>query len=251
MKTTSILSPFQVESHLVGGHIGLIVLDCDQTTERDFMNMRPDGVCFYTSRTPYSEENTIENLMAVGDRLGDAASLILPAEKLDAIAYSCTSGTVALGFDEIANRINAVRKDVPVVTPMTAAFKAFDHMKISNLSLLTPYRIEVADMMTSYISDHGYHILNSTSFLLQHSSELQRLSLDSIVSGAIEVCHEDADALFISCTGLRSVELVARLEKRLKKPVFTSNQCMFWECLRYSGYTGTIDGYGSLMRNIH
>ena len=250
MKTQAITSDWHLDSSPPGRHFGLIALDGDQTIERDFINMKPEEVSFYTTRVLYAEENTLENLKTMGARLSGAASLILPTEKLDCIAYGCTSATVALGYDEVARQINQSRPDTPVVTPMTAAFMAFEHLGISRLSLLTPYHQNVSDLMAGYVIDHGYSVLNSHSFLLQNSSDLQRLSLDSILAGAKETCHKDADALFIACTGIRALELVELLEEALQKPVLTSNQCMFWECLRHCGYSGSISGFGKLMRHI-
>ncbi len=250
MKTQAIKSSWSLDERLSGSHFGLIALDCDQTVERDFINMKPAELSFYTTRVLYAEENSLENLKLMGTRLGEAASLILPTETLSCIAYGCTSATVALGYDAVARQINQSQPDIPVVTPMTAAFMAFEHLGISKLSLLTPYHQNVSDLMAGYVIDHGYSVLNSHSFLLQNSSDLQRLSVDSILAGARETCHKDADALFIACTGIRALELVEQLEEALQKPVLTSNQCMFWECLRHCGYSGSISGFGKLMRHI-
>ena len=250
MKTSAISSNWRLEDRLSGGHIGLIALDGDQTIERDFINMKPEEVSFYTTRVPYAEENTLENLKTMGARLDCAASRIRPTETLDCIAYGCSSATVALGYDEVARQINQSRPDTRVVTPMTAAFKAFEKLGISQLCLLTPYRQNVSDLMANYVTDHGYRVLNSQSFLLPNSSDLQRLSLDSIVAGARETFDANADALFIACTGLRALDVVEKLEDELQKPVLTSNQCMFWECLRHCGYSVSISGFGELMRNI-
>ena len=250
MKTQVIASDWHLENFLPGRHFGLIALDGDQTVERDFMNMKPEEVSFYTTRILYTEENTLENLKTMAARLSEAASLILPTENLDCIAYGCTSATVALGYGEVARQINRSRPDIAVVTPMTAAFKSFDQLDIKQISLLTPYRQDVSDLMAEYVTSHGYSVLNSQSFLLPNSSDLQRLSLDSIIAGARETCRENADVLFIACTGLRALDVVEQLEDELQKPVLTSNQCMFWECLQYCGYSGSISGFGKLMRNI-
>lgn len=248
MGTESVPSAWHLDNRIPGRHFGLIALDSDQTTERDFMKMKPEGVSFYTARVRYAEANTLENLRAVGGRLGEAASLILPGTPLDAIAYSCTAGTVALGYEEIARNIHSTRPNVPVVTPMTAAFRAFEHLGISRVSLLTPYRQTVADLMADFIVQHGFIVLNSASFLLRNSSELPRLTPTSILAAALEVCRDDADALFVSCTGIRAVELLDDLEQRLGKPVLCSNQCMFWECLHHCGYRFPVQGCGRLLR---
>ena len=39
----------------------------------------------------------------------------------------------------------------------------------------------------------------------------------------------DADALFISCTALPVLNIIDRLEKKLNKPVLSSNQALIWD----------------------
>jgi maleate isomerase len=52
--------------------------------------------------------------------------------------------------------------------------------------------------------------------------------------------------VFISCTGLRTFPVVARLEERLGKPVVTSNQALAWDCLRLAGVHDRLPGRGRL-----
>jgi len=42
----------------------------------------------------------------------------------------------------------------------------------------------------------------------------------------------DADAIFISCTNLRTFEIIEKLERDLGVPVITSNQATLWMALR-------------------
>jgi maleate isomerase len=247
MNTHAVATEWQLDEAVPGAHLGLIALDSDQATESDFMSMRPNGVSFYTARVKYAEDNSLENLQAIGGRLGEAASLILPNNNLDAIAYSCTSGTVALGYDEIARQIHRTRPGIPVVTPMTAAFKALRWLGISRVSLITPYREDVAELTGDYIEAHGFQVVSRSSFFLRNSSDLQRLPPQAIGAAVLEECHERAEAMFISCTGLRSLSITEATEKVLGLPVLSSNQCMFWECLAYAAYDEPIPGFGLLM----
>ena len=98
--------------------IGLIALATDHATERDFMNMRPgDDVVIYTSRVRNFNPCTVENLQTMAPLLTEAASLILPGSRLDVMAYSCTSASVVIGHDAVAERIHAARPGIPCVTP--------------------------------------------------------------------------------------------------------------------------------------
>lgn len=59
----------------------------------------------------------------------------------------------------------------------------------------------------------------------------------------------DADAIFISCGALRSIDVVDALERQLGKPVICSNQAMMWDMLRLAGVEDRIEGYGRLLRD--
>lgn len=68
------------------------------------------------------------------------------------------------------------------------------------------------------------------------------------LAAAEEADCTQAEALFISCTALRTVGLVETLEANLGKPVVTSNQTMFWHALRLAGYSRSIKGFSRLLR---
>ena len=56
--------------------------------------------------------------------------------------------------------------------------------------------------------------------------------------------------MFISCTGFRTIENIEKLEQKLGKPVVTSNQATFADCLRIMGVKTKLKGYGSLFELI-
>jgi maleate isomerase len=73
------------------------------------------------------------------------------------------------------------------------------------------------------------------------------VSAESIYRAAIEVCHEQSDLLFISCTALRAAQVVDRLERVLDKPVVTSNQALVWHALELIGRPYSVVGFGALL----
>ena len=58
----------------------------------------------------------------------------------------------------------------------------------------------------------------------------------------------DADCIFISCGGIRSIDVIDEIEEVVNKPVVTSNQAMMWSCLRRIGVTDNLKGYGRLFK---
>ena len=56
----------------------------------------------------------------------------------------------------------------------------------------------------------------------------------------------DADALFISCTALPVLNIIEKLEKKINKPVLSSNQTLIWNTLEEIGKNTDIKGFGKL-----
>lgn len=240
---------YELDDGVAAHRIGLIVLDTDETSEHDFFGMLPeDGkFAFYTSRVKTVNPVTIDNLKTHGPQLSKAASLLLPDVQLDVIAYSCTSGTIAMGYEEVERQINKGRINVPVVTPITAAIAAFNMLAIKSISLLTPYIDAVNEPLRNFIEANGVEVKYLNSFYVENDVDIARIPDTAIVQGAMESYRDDTDALFISCTALRAAKQVENLEAKLGIPVLTSNQCMFWHALRTSGYNKSVTGYGRLL----
>ena len=63
---------------------------------------------------------------------------------------------------------------------------------------------------------------------------------------ALAIDRPDADAIFLSCGGIRALEVADEIEQACGKPVVTSNQAQFWSCLRRAGIEDRIPGFGRL-----
>ena len=229
--------------------IGLIALDSDVATERDFHCMLPRDVMFYTTRVHHVNPVSVENLRKMGPRLAAAAGMLIPGQRLDAIAYSCTSGTAAIGYDEVAAQVRAGgRADVPVITPITAALAGFAALGVEAISLLTPHPEEVNQSSRRFFEAHGITVLDISSFCLEDDISVAEVPPLAIYEAALESCREDADALFISSTALRAAEVIEKTEQALGKPVLSAVQCLFWHALRLAGCNTKVEGFGRLMR---
>jgi maleate isomerase len=237
----------RLDDRPVPKRIALIALATDHTTERDFARIcNPAQVGIYVNRIAFKNPTTREALLQTGPRLTEAASQILPDEEVDVIAYGCTAASIVLGNDVVTAYLNAAKPNTPCVTPSSAAFDAFAALGAARVSVLTPYSCEVTDELAQYFSTHGPEVINASCFGLADDREMARVSEASIIEAGIAACDPKADALFLSCTGLRAAVCVERLEDRLGKPVITSNQAMIWRCLRLAGLNEPVPGFGKL-----
>lgn len=228
--------------------VGLVILATDHTTEPDFRRMvASDRVGVYVARIAYANPTTPENLRRMQPALTAGASLILPGEPLDAICYSCTSASVVIGDDEIKTAIHAARPGAPVVTPTMAAMRGLKALGARRISVLTPYVAETGRPMADYFRRHGFDLASFTCLGLDDDREMARIRPSSLVDLAQEATAADAEALFISCTALRSTGVAAEIEAAIGRPVVTSNQATAWNCLRLCGDTEPRPKWGRLM----
>ncbi len=229
--------------------IGLLALSNDLATERDFINMRPsDEVTIFVSRIPNAEICSVEHLRKMEPELTRSTELLIPGSRLDSIAYSCTSGTVVLGYETVVRRIREARPDIPVAAPITAALAALDELGVLKIAVLTPYTDDVNQQIHRYLVDRGVSITAFTSFHCADNDKMAKIPPQAIFEAAIASDRPEAEALFISCTAIRAVEVIESIENAIGKPVITANQVLFWQALRATGYIGKIDGFGSLFR---
>lgn len=228
--------------------IGLITLANDYATERDFINARPnDNVSLFVTRVENTPECTLDTLPLMAPHIAEAARLIIPEGRLDVMAYSCTSGTVVMGYDTICDLIHEARPGLPVVTPITASLAALDRFNATTIAVLTPYVDGVNAAISAHLKEHGKTICAFTSFGIEDNEVMANLPTDAIVQGAIEADRPEAEALFVSCTAIRALDVVDQIESTIGKPVVTANQAMIWQALRLSGCDASVTGYGRLL----
>lgn len=230
---------------------GLIALDSDHCSERELRRMLPpDAGELFVTRVRHGGQCDLQHLAAMSDELARAASLLLPGTELHAIAYGCTSGTVAIGVDTVRRAIDSVRPGTPVTTPMTAACAAFVATGATRIAMLTPYIDEVNELLVGYLESQGVAVTTLASFNLHTDVEITSVPGSALVAAARELDRTGADALFICCTALRTAAIIEPLEKELNLPVITSNQAMTWDMLRLAGYKEPVTGYGRLFEHI-
>ncbi|HEY4802014.1 MAG TPA: aspartate/glutamate racemase family protein [Paraburkholderia sp.] len=228
--------------------IGLVVLATDHTIEHEWRGLlRQPGVAFYECRLENSPDITPPRLAEIEARIAPAVGLLLPGERLDVVAFGCTSASMVIGETRVFARIREARPDIACTTPITAALAALKALDVRRVALLTPYVRTINDFMRDYIEARGVAVTRMASFEHADDNEVARIDANSIRS-AIETLarHDDADAVFVSCTSLRVAALVPELEAAIGKPVLSSNHAMAWHALRLAGVQDSEPQLGRL-----
>lgn len=231
--------------------IGLIVLATDHTIEHEWRQVFHglDGVAFFESRIMNSADINPETLAAMEADLTSCTAVIRPGERLDVVAYGCTSGGMVIGPPRVAERIHAARPESKATTPILAVLEGLRAMDVKRVALLTPYIDEVNQWMRRYVEEAGIAVPVMGSFNNGNDNDVARISQASLEDAIVELgAHEAVDGVFVACTSLRVCGIVERAEARLGKPVTSSNHALAWHSLRLAGVDDRLDGLGRLFR---
>jgi maleate isomerase len=247
IKSKYIEPKFKKESN---PRIGLLALSTDLTIERDFQSICHSlPINLFVNRIHNENPLTKENLLKMYDQLESITEKILPGEKINTVAYGCTSGTIAIGEDKVKEKIQLVKPGCHVTTPITSAIKAFNKMNVKKIAVFTPYPESVNKTISEYLIKKNINVTAFSTFNLDLDVDFARVDPKYLSEILTKLNINDADALFVSCTALPALEILDEVEKKINKPVFSSNQTLIWDTIRSVGYKSSVEGYGKLLKN--
>lgn len=227
--------------------IGLIVLETDHTLEPETRTIDIDGVAWYHSRIPMEPEVTPTTLTDMEARLPVAAGLLPSEFGFDAIGFGCTSAATLIGESGVTGAIQSSHPDMACTNPISAAVLAFQALGARRIAVITPYTADVTAPVVTFFETEGLEVTNAGSFLESSDHVVGRIDPESVANGVRKVAAlGDVDAVFVSCTSLRTFSIVEWLEAELGIPVVSSNLAITWQLLRLAGIDDHIPGLGKL-----
>ena len=230
--------------------IGLITLGSDFRIEKDFNNViYGRDIDLYVNRIHCYNPLTNETLAKMADDITDVTKDILPDQKIDCVAYGCTSGTVAAGYGVIKDKVNLAKPEAKVTTPITSAIKALNIMGINKISIFTPYTKTINDSVVDYFEKENIDINSLTYFDIESDLDIGKVDENYLFKVLSEIDLADSEALFVSCTALPVLSIIDKLEKKLNNIVLSSNQTLIWDSLKEINYKEKIDGFGKLFNS--
>jgi maleate isomerase len=225
--------------------LGLILPSSNTAMEEELPRILPaEEVVVHSSRARLTDV-TPEALVEM-ETTSEISAVQLADAGVDIIEYTCSA---KLGYDhDLAfaaelQKLTGVRS-VPYTQGVVEGLQSLGAKRIA---VATPYIQAVDVLETEFYEGAGFEIVNIEGLGI----------IDNVKSGLVspafwydfvkEVDRPEADAVFISCTQVRAIEVVDRLEKELGKPVVAANVAALWIMLKETGYSKPIRGYGKLL----
>lgn len=228
--------------------LGVVILQADETLEQEFrLLMPPEQYTLYHSRVPSGLEVTEATLARMADDIPAAVSLFPAGANLDVIAYACTSGSTIIGEDRVAQLVQSVRPGVMVTNPLSAVKAALKALGVRRVGFLTPYVADVSSAMRQRLEDDGVEIVSFASFEQSEEALVARIAPGSILAAIVQAGQvAGCEAVFVACTNLQTVDILAAAEDRLGLPVIASTQVLAWHMAQLAGKPLRVKDRGRL-----
>ena len=230
--------------------IGLVALASDYMIEKDFIKIIKDReIDFFVNRIECFNPLTKENLIKMAEKVTEVTKDILPYEKIDCVAYGCTSGTIAAGYESIQKKIKNAKPEAIVTTPSTASIKALKKLNVNKIAIFTPYSKKLNDEVLDFFKKENFEIKANSYFGIESDIDIGKVDPNFLYEVLSKMNLNGAEALFVSCTALPVLSIIDGLEDKLKKFVLSSNQTLIWDSLNAIGYKDNIEGFGKLFNS--
>ena len=230
-------------------NFGLIVLQSDETIEHDMRRLLPSlEVGIYTSRVPSDSNVSTESLAQMEPILSSATELFPSKMNFDVVGYGCTSGTSVIGPENISKLIRNACRVKYVTEPVSALIAACGFLGVRKIAFLSPYVANVSQTLRSILTKKGLEMAVCGSFNEGNEANVARISGQSIKEAAVALVQDSqAEAIFLSCTNLQTLNVINEIELECDVPVLSSNQVLAWHMALLAEKTDFSERVGKLM----
>lgn len=172
---------------------------------------------------------------------------MLALVKPDIIVLAHTATSYDLGRQGEADLLARLQKSTGtrVVTAFGAVVRALRRLGVERLALGAPYSAETTQKGKAHLEAHGFRVVRCDN--LKGVTNIYDETAERAYRLARAVDAEEAEAVFLSGTGMPTVPVLAALERDLGKPVLSSASAMMWHALREVGVREPVAGYGRLL----
>jgi maleate cis-trans isomerase len=251
-----------------------MVIHNDGVPETELKLMAPPGVAVFTARfqSPrrkgHAYEDDLVRAFVESSDLRRAAEM-LGSMPLNYLVVAYASGAVLAGMEwdaTVTTRVSEWAGGVPCVGSATAIVAAAAAFCVTRPLVVLPpwFGDELVKASGGFAASSGWP--GATIYRADAGSEWRGLAPHEIydrdgswrVDPAAVGEHvaaafpADGDSVIVLGSGLRSVELIEPLERRLDVPVVTPQQALLWWCLRTLGLPDSCPGFGRLFgQSLH
>ena len=230
--------------------IGVIVPAGNVIHEREFTRLRPEGVRFHFTGFSYPAAGTTNFCDDMARQLAEPIGE-LKAWGAELILLGCTTASMSCADDAHCAQL-AEMAGVPLITAAGASCDAMTALGARSVAVATPYGDANNLIVSNFLKAHGVEVAAIKGLGLDRSLKAWReralnLTPQEVLDFSVSVDVDNAEAMYLPCTGIGSLEVLDMFERQACKPAFSSVQAGYWASLRRLGVDGRKKGYGRLV----
>ena len=171
----------------------------------------------------------LEDLPAYADATMDAIEPFA-TQQFDLVIYGCTAAGFLGGPSGNAQMVEKLRERTAatVVSTAGAMVDALRSAGVSNTAVVTPYLTSVNDGLRAYLESSGIGVETLNSFFCKTTAELGAITEEQVLELALRTVTPQSKCLFVACSQLPTLNVVAKLRAQLAIPVWSSIQATAW-----------------------
>lgn len=228
--------------------LGFIIPSSNRMVEPQLQRFAPDGVEPHITRIGMTNRHKapLDQLLP---RIVDAAEL-LGDSKCDVTVLQCTGTSMSGGVAGERGVIEAIEAATgrPALSAASSLMAAFAALNARRLVFVSETAQAGHDKKAAFLKEAGFELVADKAMGLA-SSDIYCTTPPAFWRDNVLAMKDDAaDAYFISCANIHSVDVIAELEASLDRPVVTSNQAALWCALRTAGLQDDIPALGRLFK---
>jgi maleate cis-trans isomerase len=228
--------------------LGFIIPSSNRMVEPQLQHYCPEGVVPHfnrigmTNRHKAPLDELMPRILLAAELLGDS--------KCDVTVLQCTGTSMSGGVEKEREVISAIEDltGKPAASAASSLMDAFQALNAQRLVFVSETPQGGHDKKLAFLKEAGLEIIADKAMGLAGTDVYCSTPPEFWFENVKAMRNDDADAYFISCANIRSIDVIEALEDELDRPVITSNQAALWSALRLAGLNDNISALGRLFK---
>lgn len=230
--------------------IGFLVPPGNPTVEPEMIELAPPGVSVHFTRMSASgpagthagqDERNRSQIASL-----DEATRLMAMVSPHAIVLAHTATSYTLGQEAeaaLAARLEA-GSGIRFLTAFGGVVQALRFLGVQKIAYATPYDQTLTERGRTHLIAHGFDVVGMAR--LEGVRNIYEETPARAYAVGRQADRPEAQAVFLSGTGMPTLAIVQALEDDLGKPVISAASAMMWHALRAAGVNVRQPGYGRL-----